>query len=59
VQVELGFVSVEVDQFVVDDVTEVAIDVGVAPDADEERFLAVDLDSDLAECETLSQPRPT
>ena len=49
VQVELRVVAVEVDQLVVGDVTEVAIDVVVGPDADEHRFLAIDLDSDVAE----------
>jgi hypothetical protein len=49
VWVELGVVAVEVDQLVVSDVTEVAIDVVVRPDADEHRFLAVDPDSDVAE----------
>ena len=39
----------EVDQLVVGDVTEVAIDVVVGPDADEHRLVALDLDPDLAE----------
>jgi hypothetical protein len=47
--VELGFVAVEVDQLVISDVTEVAIDVFVSPNADEHRFRAVDLDADVAE----------
>src|SRR6266480_3294413 len=41
--------AVEVDQLVAGDVTEVAIDVGVGPDADEHRLVALDLDSNLAE----------
>ena len=49
VQVELRIVAVEVDQLVAGHVAEVAIHVGVGSDADERRFLAVDLDSDVAE----------
>src|SRR5215207_3445100 len=46
---ELGLVAVEVDQLVVGDVTEVAIDVVVGPDADERRPVTLNLNPDVAE----------
>jgi hypothetical protein len=49
VQVELGALAMEVDQLVVGDPTEVAIDVGVGPDADEDGLPPFNLDPDVAE----------
>jgi len=49
VQVEHGVVAVDVDQLLVGDVTEVTIDFVVGSDADEHRFLRVDLDPDVGE----------
>jgi hypothetical protein len=49
IPLELGLVAVKVDQFVAYDVTEVAIDVTVAPDADEDGCFALNPDSNLAE----------